>query len=200
MFPYLKPSPKRVIREVYLNLKIASLPNLFASNQPEKVSAELSELKQVVSEAYTGIRGEIFNLRAGPSEEINFLETLRRYIDKYKRFYQLDIQLLFEADEAHFEFPARISIPLIRTIQEALMNVRKHVKVDQALLRLGCERDRIRISIEDKGQGFEPTNEKTSSFGLKIMMNASKVSVAAWRLRVHRVKGPALPCFIWGIS
>jgi GAF domain-containing protein len=81
----------------YLNLKIASLPQLFASNQPEKIRSELSELKQVVGAAYTDIRGEIFNLRAGPAG------------------------------------------------------------------------DQIRISIEDQGQGFDPTQEKASSFGLKIM-------------------------------
>jgi PAS domain S-box-containing protein len=171
----------------YLNLKIASLPHVFASNQPEKVRAELSELKQVVGEAYTDIRGEIFNLRAGPSDEINFLETLRRYIDKYKRFYQLDIQLIFETDEAHFEFPAQVSVPLIRTIQEALMNVRKHAQIDQAFLRLSRAGDQIRISVEDKGQGFDPTHEKASSFGLKIMRE--RIESIGGRLEIESLPG-----------
>jgi signal transduction histidine kinase len=139
------------------------------SNQLEEAGASLWELKQLVGEAYTDIRGEIFNLRITPTVKINFLETLRQYVDKYKRFYSLEIQLVFEADEALFQFPTGVAMALIRTIQEALINVRKHAQVNQAIIRLGGGVDQARISIEDKGQGFDLTAEKATSFGLKIM-------------------------------
>lgn len=153
----------------YLNLKVTLTHELLESNRLGEARANLRELKQIVSETYTDIRGEIFNLRTAPSTEINFLETLRQYIDKYRRFYKLDIELVLEDDESHFEFPADAAISLIRTIQEALINVRKHAQVNKALLHLGYQAGQVRIKIKDEGQGFDLTTEKEASFGLKIM-------------------------------
>ncbi|MBE7549569.1 MAG: PAS domain-containing protein [Anaerolineales bacterium] len=153
----------------YLNLKVTLTHELLESKRLAEARANLRELKQIVGEAYTDIRGEIFNLRTAPSTEINFLETLRQYIDKYRRFYKLDIELVLEDDEAHFEFPADAAISLIRTIQEALINVRKHAQVNKALLHLSYQAGQVRIKIKDEGQGFDLPTEKVSSFGLKIM-------------------------------
>jgi signal transduction histidine kinase len=99
------------------------------------------------------------------------MEVLHRYIDKYRRFYRLDIQLIQEADPSLFEFQPEVTSQLIRTIQEALINIRKHAQVNQAIIRLGQEDGTIHITIEDQGQGFDLTKskEKTSSFGLQMM-------------------------------
>jgi signal transduction histidine kinase len=62
-----------------------------------------------------------------------------------------DIQLQMETDEVRFEFPVEIGSPLIRIIQEALINVRKHAKINQVVIRLGQEGDRLFIRVEDQG-------------------------------------------------
>jgi PAS domain S-box-containing protein len=155
----------------YLNLKIGMTSTLLAGNQVDPARASLQELKGVISETYTDVREEIFYLRAKALSDLSFMELLERYIDKYRRFYNLDIQLLQEAELAAFQFPPEETSQLIRTIQEALINIRKHARVNTATLRLGQENGAICISIEDGGQGFDPaqSQEKTSSFGLQIM-------------------------------
>jgi signal transduction histidine kinase len=157
----------------YLNLKIAVTNTLLESGQLEEVKANLQELKNVINEAYTDVREEIFNLRAKLSVGMSFLEMLDRYIDKYRRFYRLDIQLIKDTDETLFEFPPEVGPQIIRTIQEALINVRKHAKVDRATIRLWQEGDQVCITVEDKGQGFDPaklaSKPESSSFGLQIM-------------------------------
>ena len=99
------------------------------------------------------------------------MELLDRYIDKYQRFYNLEIQLIREADPALFEFSAEVTSQLIRTIQEALINIRKHAQVNTATIRLAQEDGCLRITVEDQGQGFElnTIKGKTSSFGIQIM-------------------------------
>lgn len=156
----------------YLNLKITSTTALLNNGQIEAATANLREVKKIVAETYTDVREEIFNLRANAFEGLSFLELLHKYIDKYRSFYNLDIQLILEADEALFEFPAEVGPQLIRTIQEALINVRKHAKVNRAIIRLSRDEDQVRISVEDQGQGFDPahlTRVGSSSFGLQIM-------------------------------
>jgi len=156
----------------YLNLKIGMTNMLLEQGELKEVKANLQELKNVISEAYTDVREEIFNLRAKVSVGLGFLEMLDRYIDKYRRFYKLDIQLVKDTDETLFEFPPEVGPQIIRTIQEALINVRKHAKVDKATIRLWQEGDQVCITVEDKGQGFDPaklTGPENSSFGLQIM-------------------------------
>jgi signal transduction histidine kinase len=96
---------------------------------------------------------------------------LGKYIDKYHRFYDLDIQRVEETEPALFDFPADVTPQLIRTIQEALINIRKHARVKQAVIRLRRQGGQVRIIIEDQGQGFDlgRVKEKATSFGLQIM-------------------------------
>jgi signal transduction histidine kinase len=165
----------------YLNLKMTVTNELLASGQVEEAAANLRELKQVIGETYTDVREEIFDLRAKAYSGISFLEMLDRYIDKYKRFYNLDIQLIQEADLALFEFPQEVSPQIMRTVQEALINVRKHARINQATIRLSETNNHLYITVEDKGQGFDLAAIKgagTSSFGLQIMQE-----------RVRRVGG-----------
>jgi PAS domain S-box-containing protein len=155
-----------------LNFKIKLVNDLLARGQLEESQATLQELHQVVSETYTDIRDEIFNLPALPVKELNFRELLDSYIDKYKRFYRMVIQLVIEAEEALFDFSGEVAASLIRALQEALINVRKHAGVDTAIIRLGQQDDQAYISVEDQGAGFDSSQVKTdkpSGFGLHFM-------------------------------
>jgi len=160
----------------YLNFKLAVTNTLLSEGQVEEAKASLDELKKVVGETYTDVREEIFSLRAEVFSGLGFLELLDKYTDKYRRFYKLNIEIVKEEDESCFEFPAAVSPQIIRIIQEALINVRKHAKVDKATIRLSQEADRIRISIEDEGQGFNRglLHKKKTSFGLQIMRERAK--------------------------
>jgi PAS domain S-box-containing protein len=174
----------------YLNLKMGLSHDLLKANRLDEVGANLRELKQIINETYSDIRSEIFNLRAGPAQEVEFLGTLRRYLEKYKRFYRLDIQLIFEVEESLFDFPGEVSIALIRTIQEALMNVRKHAQVNWACIRLGQAGNEWRISVEDEGRGFDPSKlalEQGSSYGLKIMRE--RTEEVGGRLEIESTPG-----------
>lgn len=155
----------------YLNLKVGMTLASLNQEQLETARASLQELKQVVNETYTDVREEIFNLRAKTEAGLSFMEMLHRYHNKYQRFYNLDIQLSQDADLTLFDFPTEIAAQAIRTIQEALINIRKHAGVNRAVIRLGHENGQPCISIEDQGKGFNlaEAGGKASSFGLKIM-------------------------------
>ena len=156
----------------YLNLKLAGADSALRTGDTDEVEAVLSELKQVVNEVYTDVREEIFSLRSQRHADSHFLELLHRYVDKYKRFYRLNIQLEQEVADDMLDFPAEVRLQVVRTIQEALMNTRKHAQVNEALIRISHADEYVRISVEDQGQGFNTTSMaegKKNSFGLRIM-------------------------------
>lgn len=156
----------------YLNLRLSMADQSLSEGKIDEAQLALQALKQVVDESYTDVREEIFSLRSERHADSNFLQLLHRYIDKYKRFYRLSIQLDQQVTDEMLEFPADARLQIIRTIQEALINIRKHAQVNQAFIVITEVNGCIQISIEDQGCGFDAKqilNGKKDSFGLRIM-------------------------------
>jgi two-component system nitrate/nitrite sensor histidine kinase NarX len=156
----------------YLNLKASITGDLLSSGQINQAQASLLELKQIARETYTDVREGIFNLRATASSlESGFLPALREYLAEYRAHYSVDARLVVD-NEPLPEFPADVRIQLLRIIQEALTNVRKHARASKAWVRFEQDGGRVRISVEDDGQGFDPAQvmeEGQRYFGLQIM-------------------------------
>jgi PAS domain S-box-containing protein len=56
---------------------------------------------------------------------------------------------------------------LYRIVQEALVNVRKHAGTDRAEVELVQQGDRLRLTIRDRGAGFDVAAASRSRFGLR---------------------------------
>jgi signal transduction histidine kinase len=68
--------------------------------------------------------------------------------------------------------PSDVRIALFRSAQEAISNVLKHADATQLEISLQGEDGRVRLRVEDDGQGFEPEaafQKEAPSWGLKIM-------------------------------
>jgi signal transduction histidine kinase len=154
-----------------LNLKASITDELLSGNQINQAQASLLELKEIAGETYTDVREAIFSLRTTASLELEFLPTLQEYLAEYRAHYGVDARLVVD-NEFLPEFPADVGIQIIRIIQEALTNVRKHAGTSKAWIRFEQDGDRIRISVEDDGRGFElaqVTGQGRQYFGLQIM-------------------------------
>jgi signal transduction histidine kinase len=154
-----------------LNLKASSTEELLSGGQMAQAQASLLEMKQIARDAYTDVREAIFSLRTPASLELGLLPTLREYLAEYRTHYGVDARLVVD-HESLLEFPAEVGIQIIRIIQEALTNVRKHAGANKAWVRFEQNGDRVRISVEDDGEGFDPAQvagQGQQYFGLQIM-------------------------------
>jgi signal transduction histidine kinase len=155
----------------YLNLKISIAEEQLSKGQITQAQASLLELKQIAREVYTDTREAIFNLRTPAPLELRLLPTLREYLTEYRAYYGVDVRPVAD-NESLPEFPADVGIQIIRIIQEALTNVRKHAEANKAWVRFERKGDWVRISVEDDGRGFDPAQvvaEGLQYFGLQIM-------------------------------
>jgi signal transduction histidine kinase len=155
----------------YLNLKVSITDELLSSGQIAQAQASLLEMKGIAREAYSDVREAIFSLRTMAAAGLGLLPTLQEYLAEYRVHYGLDTSLAID-DESLAEFPADVGIQLLRIIQEALTNVRKHAQASRAWVRFAQEGDTVCITVEDDGQGFDPdqlTGEGRQYFGLQIM-------------------------------
>jgi signal transduction histidine kinase len=154
-----------------LNLKASLIQGLLSSGQIAQAQAGMLELKNITNEAYLEVRESIFGLRGAASLGSGLLPTLQEYLAVYRTHYGVDARLEAE-DELLARFPMDVEIQIIRIIQEALTNVRKHAGASKVRVVFKAEGDQVRINVEDDGQGFDlaqVSGEGRHYFGLQIM-------------------------------
>lgn len=154
----------------YMNIKTTLTDEQLSNQQVALAQASLRELKQIVKEAYTDVREVIFNLRSTVSG-CGLVQTLSEHLTEYRAHYGIDAQLVVEPG-CHADFSPEVQVQVNRIIQEALTNVRKHSSANQTRVRLEQQNRHVRISIEDNGKGFDPTqlhHNNHHHVGLQIM-------------------------------
>lgn len=155
----------------YLKMKASMTDDLLASGEITEAKANLQEVKQIAQETYFDVREAIFGLRRGPPMGSEFLPALETYLADYQLHYGLNVQLVVD-DKTHPAFSAEVALQLVRIIQEALTNVRKHANSNLATIHFDRKDHHWRITVADQGVGFNPRetkNEGARFLGLHIM-------------------------------
>lgn len=74
----------------------------------------------------------------------------------------------YEVDGVSGELPTAVEVVLLRTVQEALANVRKHSRATDVSVRLSCTDTSVTLTVVDDGVGFDSTLD-SHGFGLRGM-------------------------------
>lgn len=155
----------------YLKMKTTVTDELLSGGQIDQAQVNLREVKELATETYFDVRETIFGLRNASSTSSQFIPGLEEYLGKYCLHYGVQVDVTAE-ENCHPTFPPDVSLQLIRIIQEALTNVRKHAQANKASIHFTREAHHWRISIEDHGTGFDSRvtqSEGCRFLGLHIM-------------------------------
>jgi two-component system nitrate/nitrite sensor histidine kinase NarX len=77
-------------------------------------------------------------------------------------------------DQGVIKLSAHVEVQLIRIIQEALGNTRKHAHAQHVWVSFGMEEGMAKITIRDDGRGFDPEEAlrlKRACLGLQSMQD-----------------------------
>lgn len=151
--------------------KVQTSQSLLTVN-PEKVLEELEDLRKIVSESVKEVREIIFNLRPSSLDDLGLVPSIENVIKRIEKESNIEIQVI--VNERDRRLPPIFETVAFRTIQEALINVKKHSNAKKAWVELYFEPSRIWIKIVDNGVGFnwESVSQKFTegdSFGLQTM-------------------------------
>jgi two-component system nitrate/nitrite sensor histidine kinase NarX len=178
----LHDSLAQVLGSTHLRLRaLLSRPEL--ADRP-RTAAELEELADVAEEAYRDVREAILGLREA-SRPRGFLEGLAAYLEKYSQ--QAGVRTVLEtALDGELALSTDGELQVIRVIQEALTNVRKHAGASTARVRIaGGASGTLTIVIEDDGRGFDPSRsavQRDGGFGLHTMRERIELVGGSLRL------------------
>lgn len=154
----------------YLHLKLADAQRRLGPERAD-LAADLGELKRVARDAYEEVRQAIFGLRTMVSRNLGVISTLTEYLHDWSQ--QTGIAVDLEVgDGAAARFSPGVEVQLIRIVQEALANVRKHAGARRVVVTVEPAGELVRVTIRDDGRGFDltaTTSERHHCFGLETM-------------------------------
>ncbi len=152
----------------YLSLKTKATSDSVKADNKEKAINGLVEIKGLVQDTYEHIRQSIDHLSMEGS--LPMIPVLRKYIRTFSQ--DTKIQVYLDAPNSSLLSPMA-ELQLIRIVQEALTNVRKHANASQVRISLKNSQNMVQLSVIDNGQGFifSQGDEKSSSgyHGLSII-------------------------------
>ena len=156
----------------YVKLQAEALRGMLQRGQQSNADTCLAQLAAVAQDAHADVREYIMSARTGLAPDAGFFAALETYIQRFSEHSgvrtSLDIQpgLLDEA------FEPMVAAQLLRIVQEALTNVRKHARAGKAAVGLRLRDGCAEVSIEDDGAGFDSGALDSSGgrrFGLRFM-------------------------------
>jgi signal transduction histidine kinase len=130
------------------------------------------------------------DLRPSILDDLGILPALNWFCREYEKTYsQISVQK--EMGISEDEVPDSLKTAIFRISQEALNNVAKHSEaslVDLSLQKVG---ERVELTIQDNGNGFEPA-KIAKGFGLSTMRERAELSGGTFAVHSTAGKGTIL--------
>jgi signal transduction histidine kinase len=114
----------------------------------------LTRLQELLRREITGLRELMQQLQPIDIDAPHHLpDVLAALVEKFRR--DSGIAARFVSDASTSQLPLRTTHELVRIVQEALVNARKHSRARNVLVRLAERETGFTLIVEDDGCGFE---------------------------------------------
>jgi signal transduction histidine kinase len=156
----------------YVSLQTQAALQWVRSGNMEKAETVLGRLAEVAGEAHADVRESILGLKADALQGWSFIATLRTYLEKYQKNYGLRTELAISDGIGDQTFEPVAGVHLLRVVQEAVNNSRRHGNATNFKVGIGMNRTQALVTITDDGRGFDSGsvgNGEGSHFGLAFM-------------------------------
>lgn len=167
----------------YVAVQTQAVEQSLDDAEPGLIREMLRRVIQAAQKAHADLRAYILGIRiqeAPPASD--FGAALRAYCQDMLAHYGLRVQLSLPDTLRTVELLPQVEAQLLRVVQEALTNVRKHAGVQTARIIVTLHPDEVQALIADDGVGFAPdyhgdrqppksdaTEDASPHFGLDIM-------------------------------
>jgi signal transduction histidine kinase len=132
-----------------LEVRLDVLRRLANSGVPER---EIAALQEMVREQAVTLREVMHELKPAPADSHQLAEQIGNLAYRFENEAGVAVDCAVELDED--PLPPRLCAEILRIVQEALVNVRKHSHATHVVVRLGMNQGRLRLIIDDDGRGF----------------------------------------------
>jgi signal transduction histidine kinase len=147
----------RLAREIHDGIaqdmaSVGYLLDDISRDAPPDVAEQLAGLRQHLGGLVGELRLSIFDLRAGVDETVGLARTLGDYVTRVGQ--QAGLVVHVTTDESPHRLPVATEVELLRIVQEAVTNVRKHAGASNLWLAVSVDPPRATVTVKDDGHGL----------------------------------------------
>lgn len=151
----------------FLKLQTLQMQNMLSSGEINRLKDALAQSYKVVSEAYLDVRQAIDDLRIA-SEGEEFIDLMRQTLQEFEEI--SGVEVVIQDSCSDIQLPGELQAQVIRIVQEALSNVRKHAHAKRVVIDWRKCLDMLQLEIKDDGIGFSLDDiPRSSRYGLRGM-------------------------------
>lgn len=159
----------------------------FVPDEQRGLAAEVTEaLDSAIAEA----KQAVVTMRAEDDREVSLEELLSLTVNDFAG--RSGVRADFSAADLPQALTPRTQIEVLRVLQEALTNVRKHA--DATVVRVNAEvgDGQLQLSVIDNGRGFRPTETSGDGVGMQGMKERARLMGGELRVVSEPSAGTAL--------
>lgn len=157
--------------------------NLIPSNEKDMgdVKKKAEWIRDATLQASEDLRRTSLDLRPCILDDLGLVPALRWLVNNTNEGSDVNTHIIIKGNKRKLLPQAEVSI--FRVVQEALNNIKRHSNAKKALVNLEFNKDSLKITIKDDGQGFHPP-KKLDGFAAK-----GKLGLIGMRQRIDLLGG-----------
>lgn len=154
----------------YVNTKAQAVDEFLDQNRVPEARQHLAQLVEAARQVYADVREGILGLRTQITPERSLLKVLDEYVREYTSQCGIQTRLVVHTDQLGLDSMQEIQV--LRIVQEALTNVRRHSGAKTAQVQFERTENGLRVVVADTGRGMSGTANVRGDrphFGLQTM-------------------------------
>ncbi|HEX2080382.1 MAG TPA: sensor histidine kinase [Longimicrobium sp.] len=185
---------KRIARELHdetaqlLAALLIRIRVVKQASDPQAVDALLEDMRREIGQALEGVRRFARGLRPPALDELGLIPAIESHVRSIREITEIDLTLDADA-AAGGELPPEASLAVYRIVQEAMSNVVRHSGATRAAVRVGREPDRLVVTVEDDGHGFDVGAVRAAGRGLGLFGMGERAAYLGGRVDVQSAPG-----------
>jgi signal transduction histidine kinase len=148
-----------------------ALDNIARDVEPE-VTKQVVSVREQLQAMVADLRMSIFDLRTGINDTVGLGTALSEHAQRIGG--QSGLIVHVSLDESPKRLPINVEVELLRIVQEAVTNVRKHAHANNLWLTVTVEPPRAHITVLDDGRGLKTGRGRPDSFGITGMRERAR--------------------------
>ena len=173
----------------FVNAKAQAVEQYLRNADIAAARQQMAELSAAAREVYADIREGIAALRVDVSGK-SLHQLIDEYVAQFGESSGLSVVVDWSVPDTALDLPPTAEVQLLRIVQEALANVRRHAAAEQVEVRVSADEGQLVLVVADDGRGFEPRARAPDSrprFGLQTM--AERANAIGGALEVESTLG-----------
>jgi len=170
-----------------LKMELANLEE-FRNSSGDEFGKHLAETKALTEQTMRSVRDLAMGLRPSMLDDLGLEPALRWQAREFSRRSGIPVSIEAEGDLEHLYESVRTCI--YRVVQESLTNCARHAHASNVHITVYGNEDRISLTVQDDGKGFDPNSVSGGGLGLigmeeRIKKLGGTLAISSLNLKGH---------------